>query len=151
MSKLATGVLARVGPSTRRTPVTHAVLPASDRLQRLHLAHVAAALDVGLPEVVGLHVGSGCTTRRLRSSRLAQLVDEPLRLGEQVLRVEQHDLDAGHGGRGDVHEHGILEAGGDDEPVDAVLLRRPSKRVGGLSAFERIGDGDQRHGGQFYH
>ena len=64
---------------------------------------------------------------------LAQLFGEPLRLGEQVLGVEQDDLDAGHRGGGDVDEHGVFEAGGDDQLVGAEVLGGPAGDVGGVA------------------
>ena len=71
----------RVGTS-RAVDATHARDPrglAVERaVERLDLADGAARLDVGLPQVVAAGSrGSGVTTRRLRSNRFVQLLDEP--------------------------------------------------------------------------
>src|SRR5205085_7794596 len=51
----------------------------------------------------------------------------PMRLGEVVLRVEEHDLDVGHGLDRDVDEHAVLERRGQHD-TGAEAFPRPLDR-----------------------
>ena len=87
----------RVHPGRRLDPAQpgHPGLLAVERAgERLDLAHRAALVGIGLPEIVGrdqrLH------DREVEVVALTHALDVPVRLGEVVLRVEEHDFDLGH-------------------------------------------------------
>ena len=71
---------------------------------------------------------------------LGELVDQPLGLGKQVLGVEQHDLNAGNGSSGNVHQNGVFEARRNHQRVGSELVGSPPNGVGGAVNTERVWD-----------
>ena len=92
-SRCTIGAFARVGALDPAQPGHPRLLAVERAGERLDLAHRAALVGVGLPEIVGrderLH------HREVQVVALTDPLDVPERLGEVVLRVEEHDLDAG--------------------------------------------------------
>ena len=66
---------------------------------------------------------------------LAQVLGEPLGLGEQVAGVEEHDVGVGDRLADEVDEHGVAEAGGHDQPV-TELLAGPAEDLGRVGVVE---------------
>ena len=54
---------------------------------------------------------------------------------------------AGIGTDGEVHEHGIFEAGGDGHVVDAVGVERPAQHLRGVQLLDVVGGLEQAHPG----
>ena len=48
---------------------------------------------------------------------------------------------------GEVHEHGILEAGGDRHVVDAVGVERPAQHLRRVQLLDVVGGLEQAHPG----
>ena len=72
--------------------MTHAGLALERAVERLDLAHRAASLDVGLPQVVAMDLGTRRDDAKVDVEPVLHLLDQPPRLGEQVLGVEQDDV-----------------------------------------------------------
>ena len=99
------------------------------------LAGHAAAVGVVHPPVVGLDLG--LDDPQVQVVAAPDRVDEPQRLGEVVLGVEEDHLDVGDDLGGEVEEHAVLERRGEDEPV-AEPVGGPLDRRGGRLAFEAV-------------
>ena len=107
MSHPTIGAFARVDASSRRRPVSHAALPSSARASGSTL-RISQHASVSTCQRL-----SGVDLRRDHAQvevvALTDLVDVPERLGEVVLRVEEHHLDLGRDLHRDVDEHAVLE------------------------------------------
>jgi hypothetical protein len=114
----------------RRLDATQAghprLLAAQGARERLDLAHRTALVLVGLPQVVGrdqrLH------DREVQVVTLSHALDVPERLGEVVLRVEEHDLDARSGLRREIDQDTVLERRREHD-ARAEALPRPFDRT----------------------
>jgi hypothetical protein len=95
---------------------------------------VAAGVGVGAP-LVGLDVRLRMHRAQVEPVALAQVLGEPLGLGEQVTGVEEHDVGVGDRLADQVDEHGVAEAGGHDQPV-TELLAGPAQDLGRVGFVE---------------
>ena len=123
--------------------MTHAALPSSERLSGSTLRTAQHASTSVCHRLSGWISGCGVTTRRLMSNRLLHLLDQPPRLGEEVLRVEQDDVGGRVGAGGEVHEHGVLEAGCDRHVLHAVGVERPAQHLRRVQLLDVVGGLEQ--------
>ena len=123
-SKATIGVRARVDASSRRKPVIQAACPESAFASGTTLRAPQHAVGVVEPTVVGVDLG--LHDPEVQVVALPNVLDVPERLGEVVLRVEEHDLDARVDLRREVDEHAVLERRREHETV-AELARRPTR------------------------
>ncbi len=75
------------------------------------------------------------------------LLDEPPRLGEEVLRVEQHDVGRRIHADREVDKHSVFEARRDRHVADAVGLEGPAQHLGGVQLLDVVGGLEQAHPG----
>jgi hypothetical protein len=106
------GASGSVDPTDSGDPTT---APRQSARERFDLAPRAATLHVELPLIVGHHVGGGLEHFERELQTAMQVVDQPLGFGEQILRVEHDDRRAGCVRGHQMHEHRILETGGQDQ------------------------------------
>ncbi len=97
--------------------------------QRSDLSHCAAHVRVAHPQVVAANVGRGGEDAQASTCAVGEVLGVPHGFREQVLRVDQHDVDARNGAPGKVGENRIGEARRDGESV-TKLLGRPCNDVG---------------------
>ena len=122
---------AGVGPAQPGDPRR---LAGEHPLHRLDLAGMAAGVGVGAP-LVGLGVRPRVHRAQVEPVALAQVLGEPLGLGEQVAGVEEHDVGVGDRLADEVDEHGVAEAGRHDEPV-TELLAGPAEDLARVGVLE---------------
>jgi hypothetical protein len=108
--------------------------------ERHHLACTAAAVGVVEPSVVALDLG--LHDAEVEVVALADVLDVPERLGEVVLGVEEHDLEARVDLHGEIDEHAVLERRREHQTV-AELLDGPLDGGGRRLVLER-----RRHRGE---
>ncbi len=103
-------------------------------LHRLDLAHRAAAVGVGLPQVLdGARLGAD--DPQVEAELLAQVLGVPCGLGEQVAGVQEHDVGVRDRLADQVHEHRVTEAGRHDQAVTELPVR-PSEDLERMSILE---------------
>ena len=76
---------------------------------------------------------------------MLHLLGKPPRLGEQVLRVEQHDVGGGIGAHGQVGEHRVLEARRDRDVLDPVGVECPTQYLDRVQQLDVFGGLQQAH------